>query len=1288
MNRRVCVVVLYSLLAWSVPATVRGQLTAGPAPVMLRQATQVVEVWRPDQHLYVKGDLGVGRAQLDELEQWLDQNGQNWTVVLIDDSVGEKYRGTDGRYYEGLDAVEQALGRGLSNLTSFGTQQDSRTGESNGAIFALSLGDRNFSYFASDAQDRRGLGESQWRGRLDRPAYEAMANGGRIVDAAKNTVQSINRALDRAIAGEEQERISLERERERNLERLKLLVERARAAMAKVAGLRDTFVGQHATAKGLLARPPLDRWQQELDAVEGQQDESNLLPSLQRAGTLMDEIEGVLLAYREDTAFPNRWQALKSSVDKAELGPNAVARKTIDEARDVLVQAQTLRDNGDRESKDRLDQTEVLLTRAKQEVAAEQNRLERLAARRRLIRRAALATLSILLLLGALLLAWLNRRLRPVRAKALERLAERREQIRQTTDGMLGMLERTQMLIGKEEDLEKRGSRGRTLEVSRQTIDDVDNLFIMSRTVDSVLRRAEGLIQPRSILGRLRNLFQMRPFQHGIELLDEQTLRFSPEEGIPILPDEQQEDAEQLLGDVARYESFEMTYEGLLDQYKRRFQRATKSLDALDESWRLLAPNMDALEHRIEDMTKLDEQLKAEAAKDGYFKLPSLSQQVIPAVQAAHAEAEKSGVGDPLTAMQVVLSKAQRQSEQSHRLVSMISQFRTESLPALRDTAQTLANEGRQIAWVDDFLRQLSERAEQLMRMIATEDASQPLEEFSHQLQDLVVRARRCAELDQITRNQAAPQLAACEKATAQAREQIAAELQLPPQQILRETGADPDQLLAGARQQLVSATASLDRGAFLPAEAAIKEVEHLVAESKSVIQRTREGLQQQPTRRTELTRQSQKLADEATRCQSLFAQLKREFAPSAFMQAAAASEENKQEGALIDTDQQLAELLRATERNLEASEQLRQQGKVLQAIAELDEAQATLTDVSHLCERVTEIAEHLRKLQEENRQKLETVRVRCEKMVPELEDQRTMERTRIAYRECVTAYEAAERYVSAGQGGADPNRAAAALETAEKQLDEVAQSITADRDVYAEAARSCEAARNQLQTALSLAQQAASDRLPDSDVTSRAIAQVRGLASQSEQLRLRLTVPHEDWQKIDQQADQLTLQAGQAAAALRGDLDRGQRCVQSLQEAAEQVRLASGWTGMFGINIMGSPGGDDLELARAAFARGDYDQAMRFATNATALASRAVQEAEMRVRERRRAEQQQREARQRRSLPPIIIPGSGGLFPGGRGINIGPSHWPGSGGSVGPSFRPGPSSGGSPGSGFQRSGW
>ena len=193
-------------------------------------------------------------------------------------------------------------------------------------------------------------------------------------------------------------------------------------------------------------------------------------------------------------------------------------------------------------------------------------------------------------------------------------------------------------------------------------------------------------------------------------------------------------------------------------------------------------------------------------------------------------------------------------------------------------TAQTLANEGRQIGWVDDFLRQLSDRAEQLLQTIVHEDARQPLEEFSQQLQDLVVRARRCVELDQLTRDETVPQLAACEQAATHARHEIGRELDLSPEQILRETGADPDQLISSAHQQLVSAKASLDRGAFIPAEASIKEVEHLIDETQSVVSRTRKELQEQPARRAELSQEASRLANEVNRCQRTLAELKREF--------------------------------------------------------------------------------------------------------------------------------------------------------------------------------------------------------------------------------------------------------------------------------------------------------------------------------------------------------------------------------------------------------------------------
>ena len=39
----------------------------------IRSAGDVIEKWNPDQHLYVKGDLGIGTKQLESLEQWLDE---------------------------------------------------------------------------------------------------------------------------------------------------------------------------------------------------------------------------------------------------------------------------------------------------------------------------------------------------------------------------------------------------------------------------------------------------------------------------------------------------------------------------------------------------------------------------------------------------------------------------------------------------------------------------------------------------------------------------------------------------------------------------------------------------------------------------------------------------------------------------------------------------------------------------------------------------------------------------------------------------------------------------------------------------------------------------------------------------------------------------------------------------------------------------------------------------------------------------------------------------------------
>jgi len=58
------------------------------SPANFYSISDVVTKWTPDQHLWTKGDIGVSRDKLAGLETWLDQNGSNWTLVLMETASG------------------------------------------------------------------------------------------------------------------------------------------------------------------------------------------------------------------------------------------------------------------------------------------------------------------------------------------------------------------------------------------------------------------------------------------------------------------------------------------------------------------------------------------------------------------------------------------------------------------------------------------------------------------------------------------------------------------------------------------------------------------------------------------------------------------------------------------------------------------------------------------------------------------------------------------------------------------------------------------------------------------------------------------------------------------------------------------------------------------------------------------------------------------------------------------------------------------------------------------------
>ena len=120
--------------------------TASDQAVVLRHATDIVESWEAGQHVYVKGNLGVSAGQLDRLEEWMDENGENWIILLVQIASGEQIRDGAGKHYSGMDAVEMAANVLTRNQTGFGEIEDSRSGEKSGAVFILFLTERRFSY--------------------------------------------------------------------------------------------------------------------------------------------------------------------------------------------------------------------------------------------------------------------------------------------------------------------------------------------------------------------------------------------------------------------------------------------------------------------------------------------------------------------------------------------------------------------------------------------------------------------------------------------------------------------------------------------------------------------------------------------------------------------------------------------------------------------------------------------------------------------------------------------------------------------------------------------------------------------------------------------------------------------------------------------------------------------------------------------------------------------------------------------------------------------------------------
>ncbi len=1254
---------------------------AGAAGVTeIGKAVDIPGTWTRQNQLYVKGDLGVNAENLAGLADWLAKEAPNWSVVLVQSAADERFESGDAEIHYGMDAVEHALGRVLSNRTDFGALVDERTGEANGAIFALFLEEKKFSYFGSEAMDKRGLGEKNWLGGLDQSAISAMRSGGRIIDAVKNTITKIEGDLSRKILGEKVGRERIVKETNQALE----------SARASVVALREkvgALVSELDDPPGDLVRPAFDQMETQLSRAES-------LLLLEDFGGARMAAAGVDKSAREHleklqahAKDAERLDELAARLEEARPGPNDAGRKELEAAKESLAAAV----RGYREARPgyggHIESAWVWVNAAdtaaeveRERIADEKTRQEQLDG---LAKGAAGAGAAGLLLGGF----GLNRRRRRSKMEAIERLEVWEKALREKTDGLFGLLDRTAVVVGSAAELDERGYTGETLRLSRQTIRDVDELFIMSSCAERVLEDARRLIHPPNLVTRTGNLVRKGLYDKALRLLEDEPVRFSPDDQLEPIVRGRKSRRDSLLGERESYEPFELSFQELIDAFNERAKRALDALDLIENSWAGMTGEVDAVQERIEQLAELEEAVTGAAADDSLFALPGLFEKLLPSAQGDLDAAVRMGAGDPVQALRDPAARARRKAGDGVRLGRGILAIRESKVPRLRTAVQHLGAGGYLTEWIDVSLGVLSEKGDKVALAAVEGPASEAIAGFEGDVQSLVDRVEVTRGLSVRLKDSSLPRIEDARARLEEGRHRLSSRLGIPEKEAFAEPGRVPGEWLGKAVDQADAAKAALDRGDTGAAKEALESVKEFTGKADALVAATLELSRDADSLIKERRKAAKDIAELIPDYEGILRRLVREFVPAALDPGVGGEETGTSIETHIDS---AGKALEASRRCVEDAVDGFSGGKILKAGDLLSRAQGEVEAARALLGEITQQDRRLEDRCESNTGQLGSLQLRMEGIEERVRDARAMERTLHLHDEAGSALTLAASLVEGQRRQGNPFQAGEELAAAARVLQLVEDRIENDWKLHEEAFRSSKAAYTQLQALAKLVERSQSDRIPDSPEIVEAVRLIPDLHRQYDEIRHALVREHGDWNAANDMADQLTADTARQIAILEKELEEAQAAVAALRRGSAEVRNALDWTGGYGVRISGSPGADQLEHGRVALSEGDYlatqalsMKAARTAANAvisaTNLVARRRREAQRRAAEERR----RREASRRRSSfsTSSLSSSRGGSMFGGGGIG---------GGSRG-SFSS--SSGGSrssfsTGSGFSRSGW
>ena len=1317
----------------------------------IQKIQDVLSAWSPERHLYVKGNVGASASQLGELEAWLAQNGPHWTVVLVDNADGEYFVAADGRPLFGIDAVEVALGMGLSNQTKFGELVHPLTHETDGAIFVLMLKNRKFSYFGSEAQDRRGLGESHWFGELDQPAVRAMRSGGRVLDAVRDTVKSINQRLERIVQAETETARNAELEQQRDFQTATEAALHLREVYDQVQEDAKAFRESNTAATGQLANPPLPEWKARLDELASQtklETASNTLPQLRQLATELDQY---LNGYAAVRGYPEHRKELEGQVAELVRAPNSVASGVVTKARKELEFADVKFRNGDLDLIEQMRGFEPMLREADQLIDAEKKRIEEQTKFRRMVRQVIATISSLFGLLLAGILWFFHRKRKPAMDQAVENLKQREESVAKETEGLDQLFTQSGDLLGSRERIKERGYTGKTKSLGEGTLGDIDDLFIMSKEARRVIGQAKDLVYPPGVWEKIINNFSAGPYEESIRQLSGKPLKFNKSTGIPtiameILRERALETGEEPPKEVP--DEVVMTFDEIFQAIQGKRKRASETLKVIDYSLTGVNDELDRCQSELQKMVNQERRL-SELAQDNFFPVPSYFEALIPSIQKDLAEAESLSTHDAVSAMQGPAQSASWKLAQGMKLGSMIAEYRGKYFDQLKTTSEALRAMGYTTHWIDADLHEQSKQANELFEKATTQSIADQIDAFGLSMDALQEKAKKALSLAKHLKEQTEPKLSELPGLIKSNRGELAKSLRLPEDKVLIEGRFNPDDAASMARKNLEAASTLLLQGKVEACQAALTGCEAEVDKAKSWMDASKATVKEfDQTLRLERSR----LDGMLERCRNLLGTLRnveRDHTSAALrlsysvveepakswakpgaepLQDLAASEAvpaqanptqanttqvNAGPGASANgqqEDQQLGGSL--ANQLLQRAESIAQQvskmhndaqaqysrGEVLGAISTVREASALIAEIDRRLVRVEVHLQHLERCVVENQQQLETCAAAAERLLESQNDRLVMFPTIRQIQEFAEHVGQVQSQVATNTQRTNPFELAQVLMHFQKRIAELEAMIVADHQGHAEASRAVDGAVRQWSVARQYVQQSRTDNIPDSPATKEGVRRVDVLEQGVLGVQQQIEEVHGDWHNVGRRAAEVQSDLANVSKKLSQELQMGNDALQEFQRASESVYNAEHWTGPWGMRIDGSPGVRLLESARSQLQAGNYASVLELSSQANQAAQIAIQRVEREV-QKRRIDEQQRAERLRRERMAAEAARTGTIILGGRGPSSSGGSIFGSGGTFGGG---GPFGGGGGGgsfggggggvsnnnSGFGRSGW